>query len=157
MSPVERLEGQLARAEASLARAEARENLACAASFRATLGGLTGYDSAILSGTRRKVDRKGTYARRNAYDREAAATLLAVELAREVGALGRQLVRARAEAARVRFVAADFVGAVAVRDRFGWHRVVRVNTTTVAVETGFSWTDRIPFENVLQIRVGDIA
>lgn len=57
-----------------------------------------------------------------------------------------------AEATRVPLSAAEVIGAVAVRDRHGWHRVVRVNGLSVTVETGYSWTDRIPFGKVLEVR-----
>lgn len=40
----------------------------------------------------------------------------------------------------------------AVRDRFGWHRVVRVNTKTVTVATAWSWTDTIPHERIIETR-----
>lgn len=36
----------------------------------------------------------------------------------------------------------------AVKVRGQWRRVVRVNKTTVSVETGYSWTDRVPFEEI---------
>lgn len=58
----------------------------------------------------------------------------------------------QAEAQRPKLTAADLVGASAVRDRHGWHQVVRVNRTTVTVETGYSWTARIPAGKVLEVR-----
>jgi len=64
---------------------------------------------------------------------------------------GKELALA-AEAARVKFTAADLSGAVVVRDRFGWHRVVRVNRATVTVETGYSWTRAVPVAKVLEFR-----
>lgn len=39
-----------------------------------------------------------------------------------------------------------------VRNRYGWHKVVRVNRTSVTVETGYSWTDRIPVAKILEVR-----
>lgn len=35
-----------------------------------------------------------------------------------------------------------------VKVRGQWRRIVRVNRTTVSVETGYSWTDRVPFEEI---------
>lgn len=39
-----------------------------------------------------------------------------------------------------------------VRDRHGWHEVVRVNKTTVSVATGYSWVDRIPHSKIVEVR-----
>lgn len=33
-----------------------------------------------------------------------------------------------------------------------WHTVVRVNQVTVSVETGYSWTDKIPYTGIRQVR-----
>lgn len=55
-----------------------------------------------------------------------------------------------AEQARPKLSSADVDGATHVRDQFGWHRVVRVNAKSVSVETGYSWTDRIPLDRVLE-------
>lgn len=57
-----------------------------------------------------------------------------------------------AEAARVKLTGEDIAGARYVRNEFGWHRVVRVNKTTVSVETGYSWVDRLSFTKILEVR-----
>lgn len=63
------------------------------------------------------------------------------------------LARAReAEAARVHLTAEEVRGAQEVRTRHGWRRVVRVNAKSVTVETGWSWTDRVPLAKVLEVR-----
>lgn len=59
-----------------------------------------------------------------------------------------------AEAARVKFTAADLADAEFVRDEFGWHRVVRVNAKSVTVSSSYSWDERIPLGKVLEFRVG---
>ena len=56
------------------------------------------------------------------------------------------------EAVRVRYARDDLLNAVVVADRSGWHKVLSVNRKTVTVETEYSWTDRIPFEKVLDFR-----
>jgi hypothetical protein len=56
----------------------------------------------------------------------------------------------RAEASRKRLTADDIQGATRVRDRFGWHEVVRVNKTSVTVATGYSWTDRIAIDRIIE-------
>jgi hypothetical protein len=57
-----------------------------------------------------------------------------------------------AERNRVRFTADEMKGARAVRDKNGWHAVVRVNGKSVTVETPWSWTERIAVESVLEYR-----
>lgn len=42
--------------------------------------------------------------------------------------------------------------ATAVRTRFGWHKVVRVNAKSVTVKTPYSWTDRIAIGNIIDFR-----
>lgn len=65
----------------------------------------------------------------------------------------REAVRA-GEAQRVRLTRDEIVGARLIRDEFGWRRVVRVNAKTVTATSNLvsSWTDRVPFEKVLEVR-----
>lgn len=42
-----------------------------------------------------------------------------------------------------------------VRDRYGWHQVVRVNRKTVTVSTPFSWTDAIAKDRIIETRTGE--
>lgn len=46
----------------------------------------------------------------------------------------------------------EIAGAEYVATRLGWFKVVRVNRTTVTVDTGYSWTDRIPFRKIIRVR-----
>lgn len=55
------------------------------------------------------------------------------------------------EATRHRFTREEVAGARAVRDAFGWHRVVRISAKSVTVETPYSWTDRIPLDKILEV------
>ena len=64
----------------------------------------------------------------------------------------RSLERRIAEAERVRFTADDLKGATHVRAQGSWRKVVRVSAKSVTVETGYSWTDRIPVEQILEHR-----
>jgi hypothetical protein len=36
----------------------------------------------------------------------------------------------------------------------GWHEVVRVNKMTVTVDTGYSWTNWIPHDRIVEVRRG---
>ena len=52
---------------------------------------------------------------------------------------------------RVRLTREEIVGARAVRTKGGWQAVVRVNAKSVSVHTGYSWVDRVLFEDVLEV------
>lgn len=52
---------------------------------------------------------------------------------------------------RVRFTRDDVIGARGIRTRYGWHRVARVNKTSVSVETEYAWVDRYEFEKILEV------
>jgi hypothetical protein len=64
----------------------------------------------------------------------------------------RSLERRIAEAERVRYTADDLKGATHVK--YGsWRKVVRVSTKSVTVESGYSWTDRVPIEQITDFRI----
>lgn len=72
---------------------------------------------------------------------------------REARAEHRAEVKARreAEAERVRLTVDDLTGARAVRTRMGWHRVIRVNASTVTVAGEFGdW--RIKHTQILEAK-----
>ena len=58
-----------------------------------------------------------------------------------------------AELDRVRLTREDILGARWVRTAGAWRKVVRVNKTTVSVDSGYSWVDRIDFSQVLEVRL----
>ena len=41
-----------------------------------------------------------------------------------------------------------------VRTDLGWHRVVRVNRVSVSVATGYSWTDTVRLDRIIETRTG---
>lgn len=150
---VEQIEDRLNRARAALERATGTSETANVSAERVTPGRLAdgSYDSAVLSGIRRKPNRKADDRRWNAYGRAAEAQIKLDTLRNDVRVLEIQLAAAIKDRDRVRVTAEDLAGALAVRDEYGWHKVAKVNKTTVSVETGYSWTDRIPLEKVLQV------
>jgi hypothetical protein len=120
-------------------------------SSAATPGGLEGeFDHGVL--TRPRASRRSQDRRYAAYDREAVASRELAEQQRLVSALERQLSEAERNAGAHRDLAnlapGDFV-----RDRWGWHTVARVSKKSVSVETGYSWTDRIPLAKVIETRM----
>ena len=147
---MDRLEAARDKAVDRIFRTQVAAGKAARAVDAVTPGGRTGYDTAILSGIRRKHNAKADARRYNAYDREAAAYAehAAAKAAWHV-AESRIAALAEKEAAADLVVPAD---ARLVRDSLGWHRVIRVNAKSVSVETGYSWTDRIPMSNVLETR-----
>ena len=147
---MDRLEAARDKAVRRVARAQVAVGKADRSVDAVTPGGRTGYDTAILSGIRRKPNAKADTRRYNAYARESAAYAehaAATELLH--AAEFRIAALAEKEAAADLVVPTD---ARLVRDSYGWHRVIRVNTKSVSVETGYSWTDRIPLANVLEAR-----
>jgi hypothetical protein len=141
-------QGQLAKAQARLERATVRRD---AEQARLDSRHWTELDSATGSGIRRKPNPKADARRFASYQRIGEVFTEFENAEKEVARLTSRLEKEQAESQRVRFTAADLAGAKGVRDRFGWHRVVKVNAKTVTVETPYSWTDRIPVENVLEV------
>ena len=89
-------------------------------------------------------------------EREIDKALAAVDAERRERADAERALRAvrrTAESARIKFTADDLAGAEWVRDRFGWHRVIRVSAKSVTVETGYSWTDRLAIDKILEFRI----
>ena len=84
--------------------------------------------------------------------REAVAEAKSVTAASRAQMVARVKAAREAELARVLLTREDIVGARAVRTVRGWHAVVRVNAKSVSVHTGYSWVDRVPFEDVLEVR-----
>jgi hypothetical protein len=95
---------------------------------------------------------------RTAYRARAAATERMVD---EAVAAVKAEADARREAAKaaaairntpVPFTDDDYNAARLVRTKLGWHKVAKVNAKSVSVETGYSWTDRIARDKVLEVR-----
>jgi len=144
---------RLVRARERVTQLESQVGAAEARSVAVTPGGLTGYDPAILSGIRRKPDHKGNRHRFAAYDREAALWRDLEQARRDLATLERRAEVEAAEATLHSELTVDAIRAARlVRDRHGWHKVVRVSAKSVTVETGYSWTDRIALTDVLEAR-----
>lgn len=95
---------------------------------------------------------------RSAYRARAAATERSIdEAAAEVKA-AKEVESAKLAAIyaeRNKFVPYDsneLHAARAIRTTGGWHKVVRVNRKSVSVESGYSWTDRIAIDKILEVR-----
>lgn len=141
-------EDQLAKAQARLERATIRRD---AEQARLDNRHWTELDSATGSGIRRKPNPKADARRFASYQRIGDVFTEFEAAEQEVARLTSRLSNERAESERVRFTADDIKGAKGARDRFGWHRVVKVNAKTVTVETPYSWTERIAVENILEV------
>lgn len=98
--------------------------------------------------------------RRNAateWEIDAAVEQQKAERAAEWAALKDEAAAQRAADEANRPTVEEIRAASFVRDRIGWHRVVRVNGKSVTVATPYSWTDRIPFDRILEARKLDAA
>lgn len=100
------------------------------------------------------LSQRRSHAREGAKQIEATITAALDELEAEKAAERAELKAARkaAQADRRRYIREDFDGVRAVRDRYGWHGVVRVNPTSVTIRTPYSWSERIPFGQILETR-----
>lgn len=145
---VELAQRRLQSARAGLAAATSERD---AIEARASSRHWTESDPAIGSGIRRKPNAKADARRFDGYAREASVYVRVDQLTKDVALLENVLALAEAERDRRVLTHEDVVGAVAVRDSYGWHRVAKVNRTTVSVETGYSWTDRIEFARILEV------
>lgn len=107
-------------------------------------GGLLGFGGSGPQAAARRV--------RDATERAMVDWMKAAKALEEAQLRIHILTRAIEDRDRVRLTRDDIIGATHVRTRHGWWTVVRVNGKTVTVETGYSWTDRIPFDKVLEVR-----
>lgn len=108
-------------------------------------------DMATVSGIRRKPSPRADRQRWARFDREAEMWAKVRRAGEEVKRLEAMLAAAKHNVP-VPFTADELKAAKYVRDRFGWHRVVRVNAKSVTVETGYSWTDRLSIESLVEVR-----
>jgi len=145
---------RLAKAKQKLAYLETRQERLEGRATAATPGQLADgtWDSAVLSGIMRKPNPKKTAARHRTYDLAASGQKDVDDARRLVATLEYQVAEAEREANRVELTRDDLKGATHVRTEFGWHRIARLNPTTVSVETGYSWTDRYPYSKILDAR-----
>ena len=116
-----------------------------------TVGGITGYDTAVLSGTMRKPNPKKQAARLNAYDAEAAAWALVATVENKIRGIEAS-IRWDHRHRAVAFTRDELKASTHIRTELGWHAVVRVNKTSVSVATGYSWVDRVPLAKVREVR-----
>lgn len=98
-----------------------------------------------------KRDTRGAYrARAAATERSIDAAKAEVKAAEDV----EQAKRAALYAERTKpvpFTREELQAARAVRTYYGWHRVIRVNTTTVTIDGDFG-DYRVPEKNILEVR-----
>lgn len=93
------------------------------------------------------LDKRGA----GSLDRQIDRNLKRIEAEKE--AERRQAIAANQERyKRVPFTRDELEAARAIRTSSGWHRVVKVNTKSVTVSTGYSWNDRYELDKVLEVK-----
>lgn len=108
-------------------------------------------DMATVSGIRRKPSPRADRQRWARFDREAELWAKVRRATDEVSRLRAMLEWAKRNVP-VPYTADELKAAKYVRDDNGWHRVVRVSAKSVSVETGYSWTDRITLDRIIEVR-----
>lgn len=94
---------------------------------------------------------------RSAYRSRAAQTERSIDAAQAEAKAAKEAEQARMSAAYaertrpVPFTREDLEAARAIRTFYGWHRVIRVNKTTVTVNGDFG-DYRVPEKNILEVR-----
>ena len=114
-------------------------------------GGILGDDMAVVSGIRRKPNAKADNRRFAAYDKAADLWLAWKAADKERDILEWQLDQANRDAIAHRDIDSLRPGSL-VRTDLGWHRVVRVNRVSVSVATGYSWTDTVRLDRIIETR-----
>lgn len=108
-------------------------------------------DHGPLSGIRRRSTPRQRSQYAAGIERTVDAAVAEVKAAKEAGRQ-EEIAAYREKNKPVPFSTAELQTAVAVRTSTGWHRVVKVNTKSVTVETGYSWTDRYPINKILEVK-----
>jgi len=107
-------------------------------------GGLLSFGPSGPQGARRRVQSATEAGLRASFEAEQRVSMWRQKV---------RLLEARiAAATRERYTRDELVGADLIHDGSRWRVVVTVNKTTVSVATGYSWTDRIPFDRVHDVR-----
>ena len=94
---------------------------------------------------------------RSAYRARAAATERSIDAAKAELKAAEDAERERLAAAYaertkpVPFTREELLAARAARTYYGWHRIIRVNTTTVTLNGDFG-DYRVPEKNILEVR-----
>lgn len=151
-------EERITRLRERVAHLEAQAAAARARSEGTTAGGLSGYDPAILSGIRRRPSPRADARRFAAYQRESDLWRELDRARQDLASLVLAEERAKAEeTAKAELTLEMIRTAKYVRDRYGWHQVIRVSAKSVTVATWYSWNDRIAISNVLDVKPGGAA
>jgi hypothetical protein len=111
----------------------------------------TPLDHGILSGIRRTSTPRQRRHDDAKIERSIDAAMAEVKAQQEAERAEAKAANAKRNAP-VPFTPEELKAARAIRTSSGWHRVARVNTKTVSVETGYSWTDRYPIDKILEVK-----
>lgn len=108
-------------------------------------------DHGVLSGIRRRSTPRQKRQHAAGIERTVDQAVAAVKAEQDAE---REAAKARYDERHkpVPFSTEELYEARAIRTNTGWHKVVTINRKTVSVETGYSWTDRIAIDKILEVR-----
>lgn len=93
------------------------------------------------------LDKRGAGSLDAQIDREIKRIKAETEVTRQ------KLIAANKERNKpVQFTREQLEAARIIRTSSGWYRVVKVNPKSVLVETGYSWSDRVPLAKILEVK-----
>lgn len=108
-------------------------------------------DPAIASGIRRRTTAYQAKREQATFDRDIDA-YKAARAAERAHTVAQSRLEHLRHVAPVPYTEAEWKAAVAVRLDEGWHKVLKVNRTTVGVEAGFPWPHKVARARVLEVR-----
>lgn len=83
---------------------------------------------------------------------DAIRTTEAARAEAKRAAAERVMTKRQAERDRVPLTREQIDGATEIRDRWGWHPVIRVNAVSVTIDAGAWGRETVPFARVLEVR-----
>lgn len=162
--PDDSLDARIAQQKERIAALEAKLSRKTAAEAAASDRDRAASDALPYGGEPIKIGHHSEGRHRSAIDKAYRTAHAAMEARQEVAHVEGQLDAARhhlaaleAQVGRVQLTRDDVLGSAEVRDRDGWHKVLRVNQKTVSVEVILPWMDRpmtrkLEFARVLEAR-----
>lgn len=162
--PVDSLEARIAQQEGRVAALGAKVARKVAAEAVADARAETAGNALPWGGEPIKIGHHSEGRHRRALEKAHATASKAAEAGRDtryaeesLEAAERHLAALKDQVGRIQLTRDDVLGATEVRDRRGWHKVIRVNQKTVTTEETLPWRDlpvngHVAIEQILEVR-----